>query len=70
MNHLVQPGTIVYIKDEFYTDNNLSVMEVPRYLWKVLKLENAMAACQFQRRGKNAVLSLRIEMKYLTVEAL
>jgi hypothetical protein len=66
----VLPGNIVYIKDEFYTDNNLSVMEVPRYLWKVVKLENTIAACQFQRRGRNSVLSLTIELKYLRVESL
>jgi len=66
----VLPGNIVYIKDEFYADNNLSVMEVPRYLWKVVKLENSIAACQFQRRGRNSILSLTIEMKYLRVEAL
>ena len=65
---VVQAGNIVYIKDDFYADNNLSVMEVPRYSWKVVKLDNGIAFCEFQRRGRNSVLSLTIELKYLRKE--
>jgi predicted FMN-binding regulatory protein PaiB len=68
MNKVVQAGQIVYIKDEFYTDNNLSVMEVPRYSWRVVKLDGNIATCEFQRRGKNSVMTLTIEMKYLRIE--
>lgn len=68
MNNTILPGKIVYIKDEFYSDNNLSVMEIPRYLWKVVRLEEGMAACQFQRRGRNSVMTLTIDRKYLNVE--
>ena len=68
MNKVVQPGNVVYIKDEFYGDNNLSVMEVPRYSWKVMKLDNAIATCEFQRRGKNSNMILTIEVKYLRIE--
>ena len=68
MNKVVTPGQIVYIKDEFYGDNNLSVMEVPRYSWKVMKLDNAIATCEFQRRGKNSNMTLTIEVKYLRIE--
>ena len=68
MNKVVQPGNVVYIKDEFYGDNNLSVMEVPRYSWKVTKLDNAIATCEFQRRGKNSNMWLTIEVKYLRIE--
>lgn len=64
----IQPGNIAYIKDDFYTDNNLSVMEVPRYSWKVMRVENGVASCEFQRRGRNSVLSLMIEVKYLRKE--
>ena len=70
MNKAVQPGHVVYIKDEFYSDNNLSVMEVPRYSWKVTKLENSLASCEFQRRGRNSTLTLTIEVKYLRIEAI
>jgi hypothetical protein len=69
MNKVVQPGNIVYIKDEFYADNNLSVMELPRYSWKVTKLENSLATCEFQRRGRNSNLTLVIELKYLRIES-
>lgn len=68
MNKVVTPGQIVYIKDEFYADNNLSVMEIPRYSWKVLKLDNAIASCEFQRRGRNSLMTLTIEVKYLRIE--
>ncbi|MBT1703371.1 hypothetical protein [Chryseosolibacter indicus] len=69
MNKIAQTGQIVYIKDEFYADNNLSVMEVPRYSWKIMKVQdNGIATCEFQRRGKNSVLTLTIELKYLKVE--
>lgn len=70
MNKVAQPGQIVYIKDEFYFDNNLSVMEFPRYAWRVVKIENTIATCEYQRRGKNSVLTLTIELKYLKVESL
>lgn len=68
MNKVVQQGNVVYIKDDFYSDNNLSVMEVPRYSWRVIKLDNALAICEFQRRGRNSNLTLTIEVKYLRVE--
>ncbi len=66
----VQPGHIVYIKDEFYFDNNLSIMEVPRYAWKVNKIENTLASCEFQRHGRNSMMTLTIEIKYLKVESI
>jgi hypothetical protein len=66
----VQPGNIVYIKDEFYIDNNLSVMEIPRYAWRVNKIENTIASCEFQRRGRNSIMTLTIEIKYLKIENL
>jgi hypothetical protein len=68
MNKVVQPGNVVYIKDEFYFDNNLSVLEVPRYSWKVMKLENGIATCEFQRKGRNSLMTLTIEIKYLRIE--
>jgi hypothetical protein len=68
MNKIAQTGHIVYIKDEYYSDNNLSVMEVPRYSWRVMKVDNSVAACEFQRKGKNSVMTLTIELKYLRVE--
>ena len=68
MNKIAQVGQVVYIKDEFYTDNNLSVMEFPRYSWRILKSDNGIATCEFQRKGKNANLILTIEVKYLRVE--
>jgi hypothetical protein len=68
MNKIAQAGQVVYIRDEYYADNNLSVMEIPRYSWRVLKVDNSIAACEFQRKGKNSVLTLTIELKYLKVE--
>jgi len=68
MNKIAQPGQVVYIKDEFYADNNLSVLEIPRYSWKVVKVDNGIATCEFQRKGRNSMLSLTIELKYLKVE--
>jgi hypothetical protein len=69
MNKVAQAGQVVYIKDEYYADNNLSVMEIPRYSWKVMKVqENGIALCEFQRRGRNSLMTLTIELKYLKVE--
>ncbi|HYC84348.1 MAG TPA: hypothetical protein VEB86_03965 [Chryseosolibacter sp.] len=68
MNKIAQPGHVVYIRDEFYADNNLSVLEIPRYSWKVLKVDNGIAMCEFQRRGRNSVMTLTIEIKYLKIE--
>jgi hypothetical protein len=68
MNKIAQTGQVVYIRDEYYADNNLSVLEVPRYAWRVLKVDNSVAALEFQRRGRNSVLTLTIELKYLKVE--
>jgi hypothetical protein len=68
MNKIAQTGQVVYIKDEYYLDNNLSVLEVPRYSWRVLKVDNSIAACEFQRKGRNSVMTLTIELKYLKVE--
>jgi len=68
MNKIAQAGHIVYIKDEYYSDNNLSIMEVPRYSWRVIKIDNSIAACEFQRKGRNSVMTLTIELKYLRVE--
>jgi len=68
MNKIAQAGQVVYIKDEFYIDNNLSVMEIPRYSWRVIKIDNSIAACEFQRKGRNSVMTLTIELKYLRVE--
>jgi hypothetical protein len=68
MNKIAQTGQVVYIRDEYYSDNNLTVLEVPRYAWRVLKIDNAIAACEFQRKVKNSVMTLTIELKYLKVE--
>ena len=68
MNKIVQVGQVVYIKDEFYTDNNLSVLEIPRYSWRVLKMDNGISTCEFQRRGRNSIMTLTIEVKYLKIE--
>ena len=70
MNKIAQAGHLVYIKDEYYADNNLTVLEIPRYSWRVLKIDNAIAACEFQRKGRNSVMTLTIELKYLKVEML
>lgn len=70
MTKIAQPGQVVYIRDEYYVDNNLSVLEVPRYSWKVVKIENGIATCEFQRKGRNSALTLTIEVKYLRVEAI
>jgi hypothetical protein len=70
MNKVAQAGHIVYIKDEYYADNNLSIMEVPRYSWRVMKIDNSIAALEFQRKGRNSVMTLTIELKYLRVEQL
>lgn len=70
MNKAIQPGQIVYIKDDFYSDNNFTVMEFPRYAWRVLKAENAIATCEYQRKGRNTSMTLTIEQKYLKIESI
>ncbi len=66
----MQPGQMAYIRDEFYLENNLSILEIPRYAWKITKVENGMVSCEFQRRGRNAFMTLSIEGKYLKIEHL
>lgn len=65
----IAAGGEVYLIDQYYYDFKTSVLEIPRYGWKVKQLENGMATIEYQRRNLKLLMSLTVDCQYLKREA-
>ncbi len=61
-------GETVYILQEYYVDNGVSQVEIPRFGWKVTHFDGELV--QIESRSKKAPMSmhLKIQTKYLKKE--
>ena len=71
LNH---PGSIpegqeVYLSDRYYEDVNATILEIPKYGWKVKELVNGVATIEYQRRNLKLLMCLTVDSKYLKKEA-
>ena len=62
-------GQEVYLNEQYYTDFNTSVIEVPKYGWQVKTLSDGVATIEYQRRNLKLQMSLTLDTTYLTKEA-
>ncbi len=61
-------GMEVYLNESYYTDFNTSVIEIPKYGWKLKTLAAGVATIEYQRRNLKLLMSLMLETKYLKKE--
>lgn len=55
----------VYLTEHYYTDTNATVLEVPRYGWKVKAVSQGVATIEYQRANWKLLMTLMLELKYL-----
>lgn len=61
-------GMNVYLNESYYADFNTSVIEIPKYGWKLKTLAAGVATIEYQRRNLNLSMLLMLETKYLKKE--
>jgi hypothetical protein len=61
-------GQEVYLNDIYYLDFRTSVLDVPKYGWKVKALVNGVATIEYQRQNVRLLMTLMLETKYLRKE--
>lgn len=61
-------GQEVYLTQQYYTDTKATVLEVPKYGWKIKAVVNDTATIEYQRPNLKLLMSLMLETKYLTKE--
>ena len=61
-------GQEVYLNDVYYLDFRTSVLDVPKYGWKVKALVNGVATIEYQRQNVRLLMTLMLETKYLRKE--
>ena len=62
-------GHEVYLTEQYHQDFLLSLMEIPRYGWKVMEVTKGVATIQYQRRNLKLLMCLEVDTKYLKKEA-
>lgn len=55
----------VYLTEEYYTDTKATVLDVPRYGWKVKLVYQGVATLEYQRANWKLLMTLILETKYL-----
>ena len=65
----IYEGQEVYLTEHYYEDFKASVLEIPKYGWKVTRVVNAAATIQYQRRNLKLLMLLTVETSYLRKEA-
>lgn len=58
----------VYLTDQYYTDTKATVLEVPKYGWKVKSLIDGVASIEYQRTNWKLLMVIMCETKYLKHE--
>ena len=62
----IRPGDAVYLHDEYYADTQATVLEVPRFGWKVIAIDQGrLATIEYQRANWKLLMTLILETKYL-----
>lgn len=61
-------GQEVYLNEQYYVDFNTSVLEIPKYGWRLKTLAAGVATIEYQRRNLKLLMSLMLETKYLKKE--
>jgi hypothetical protein len=62
------PGQQVYLAQEYYSDSNTTLLEVPRYGWQVKAVVGGIARLEYQRPNMKLLMNLTVETKYLRKE--
>ncbi|HEU5147705.1 MAG TPA: hypothetical protein VFT90_13355 [Chryseosolibacter sp.] len=58
----------VYLADHYYEDTNATVLEVPKYGWRVKSLVDGVATIEYQRPNWKLLMLIMCETKYLKHE--
>ena len=59
----------VYLTEQYYADFKTTVLEVPRYGWKIKQLINGEATIEYQRPNLKLLMCLTVDTRYLKKEA-
>ena len=62
------PGQEIYLTEQYYEDTNATVLEVPRYGWKIKAIVDGVATIEYQRPNWKLLMSIMCETKYLRKE--
>ena len=65
----ISEGEEVYLTEQYYEDLNATVLEIPRYGWKVKQLINGEATIEYQRKNFKLWMCLTVNTRYLKKEA-
>ena len=65
---LFYPGDQVYLTEDYYIDTDASVLEVPRYGWKIKAYTDGVCQIEYQRPNWKLLMSIMCETKYLKRE--
>ena len=60
------PGREIYLSDKYYLD--ATVLEIPKYGWKVKAIMNGLARIEYHRPKLKVLISIFCEVKYLKHE--
>lgn len=63
------PGDQVYLSENYYIDTAATLLEVPRYGWKIKSQVDGVATIEYQRPNWKLLMSIMCETKYLKKEA-
>jgi hypothetical protein len=58
-------GETVYLSQEYYTDHNTSIVEVPKFDWLVIGVIENIVQIQYQRNNLKLLTVLMVDQKYL-----
>jgi hypothetical protein len=61
-------GEFVYLTQQYYTDTKATMLEVPKYGWKIKGVIDGIATIEYQRPNLKLLMSLMLKTKYLTKE--
>ena len=68
VEHLI-PGDRVYLTESYYVDTTATLLEVPRYGWKIKSQVDGVATIEYQRPNWKLLMSIICETRYLKKEA-
>lgn len=64
----LSPGDCVYLTEDYYIETNATVLEVPRYGWKVKAYTEGVCQIEYQRSNWKLLMSIMCEAKFLKRE--
>ena len=62
------PGQEICLTEQYYRDTNATVLEVPRYGWKIKAIVDGVATIEYHRPNWKLLMSIMCETKYLKTE--